>query len=180
MIAWHFTDGNKLCDGSPLPPVGEVLRHDGPLVPCKSGLHGCERVLDALQYAPGTFAHRVELGGAMVMHNYDKWCARERTILWSVEADGILEAFARQCALEVVYLPVVAREWLPTGSHAHGGAAWAAERAVAWAATKTGAARAAWASRDAWAARDAIEAAAASAQNARLEAMLTAAHEGQT
>ena len=175
MLAWHFTDGGKLCDGRPLPPIGVVLRHDGPLIPCKSGLHGCVRAIDALTYAPGTLAHRVALGGEMLRHNGDKWCARERTILWSVEADGIMEAFAYQCALEVVHLPA-----LSSGETALRDADWAAKRAVNWAATNTGAARAAWASRDAWAAQNAIAAAAEAAQNARLEAMLINAHEGQT
>lgn len=27
MIAWHFTSGNKLRDGQPLPPRGEWLHH---------------------------------------------------------------------------------------------------------------------------------------------------------
>jgi len=202
MLAWHFTNGSKLRDGSPLPAIGETLRHDGPLVPCESGLHASVRALDALQYAPGTFAHRVSLGGEMLPHGGDKWCASERTILWSVEAEAVLRRFARLCALDVVHLwdaPQVVQDWLPTGDPALRAAAVDAAKATkaamdaadatlaAWAARAAavdaakaarGAARdAAWAAVGAADARGAARDAARDAQNVRLEALLTEAHE---
>jgi hypothetical protein len=42
-----------LRDGRPIPKDGEVLRYEGPLVMCKSGLHASREPFDALQYAPG-------------------------------------------------------------------------------------------------------------------------------
>jgi len=176
-LGWHFTYGYRLRDGRPLPAVGEVLRHDGPLVPCKSGLHFSERAIDALRYAPGAMAHRVRGGGEMRPHDGDKWCARERTILWSVDAEALLGEFSRRCALDVVHLwnaPPVVLAFLRTGDKTLRTAAWAAARA-AWAAAgaATWAARAAWAATEAatWATR-----ATWAIQNARLEGMLMLAH----
>jgi len=96
-LAWHFTAGT-LRDGRSIPPIGETLRHDGPVVPCESGLHASEQLIDVLQYAPGLHLHRVTLGGQIVRHGVltDKLCASERTILWSLP--------------EVVMIPVIV-EW---------------------------------------------------------------------
>ena len=82
--AWHFT-GPTLRDGRPIPDVGEWLVHDGPLVPCESGLHASERLIDALSFAPGGTLHRVELRGDVTPHDGDKLVARERRILWSLD-----------------------------------------------------------------------------------------------
>ena len=97
-LAWHFTADNTLRDGRALPPIGETLRHDSPVVPCESGLHASERLIDSLHYAPGLHLHRVDLGGQIVPHGIpvDKLCASERTILWSLP--------------EAVMLPIIV-EW---------------------------------------------------------------------
>lgn len=76
--AWHFTS-STLRDGRPVPPAGEWLEHTGPLALCESGLHASERLLDALQYAPGLTLHRVTLDGETLRDN-DKFCARRRRI----------------------------------------------------------------------------------------------------
>ena len=174
MIGWHFTKGLFLRDGRRLPAVGETLRHDGPLVPCESGLHFSERAIDALQYAPGAMCHRVEGSGEMLPHGGDKWCARERTILWSIDATEVLHTSGRAEALRVSHLreaPPVVLEYLRTGNPAIRAAAFAA----AWASARAAAFAAAWDA--AW---DAARDAAWSAQNERLEAMLIAAHEKET
>jgi hypothetical protein len=202
MRAWHFV-GAELRDGRPVPADGETLVHDGPLVMCESGLHASRRLIDALQYAPGSTVCRVELGGEIIQGD-DKLVARERTILWRVDADTILRDFARRCALDVIHLwaaPAVVREYLTTGDESLRAAAWDeawdaaraaaraaartaardaaraeawdAARAAAWAAARTAARTAA---RDAaWAeARDAARAAARAAARVRQNQRLTA------
>ena len=106
-LAWHFTADNTLRDGRALPPIGETLRHDGPVVPCESGLHASERLIDALKYAPGLHLHRVDLGGQIVPHGIpvDKLCASERTILWSLPeavVRPIIVEWARVVAMRAV------------------------------------------------------------------------------
>ena len=44
---YHFT-GDTLRDGRPIPKPGVWLKHDGPVIPCKSGLHASEHPFDAL------------------------------------------------------------------------------------------------------------------------------------
>lgn len=115
-LAWHLT-GSKLRDGSPIPPVGEWLRHDGEMEICRSGLHASERLTDALEYAPGNTLHRVTVRGD-IKRQHDKLVGRERRIEWSVDAEPVLRAFARRAALDVAHLwnmPPVVREYLETG-----------------------------------------------------------------
>lgn len=117
--AWHFTR-NTLRDGSPIPSVGETLHHDGPLIMCKSGLHASYDVLDALAYAPGSFVHRVRVGGE-IFEDPDKLVCCERTIVWSFDATEVLREFARKCALDVIHLwdaPAVVVRYLRMGGEA--------------------------------------------------------------
>ena len=187
VLAWHFV-GATLRDGRQVPADGEMLRHDGPLVMCESGLHASVRILDALQYAPGETICRVQCGGE-IKQGSDKLVCTERTILWRVDGETLLRQFARICALDVAHLwdmPVVVRKYLETGDQAlrdaARDAAWdatwdasSAASAAAWAASSArDAARAAWAARDA--ARGAARAAAWDAQNVRFAAMLEAEH----
>ena len=177
MRAWHFAeatpDGSYVTTTGGLPVVvGETLRHAGPLVMCHSGLHASTDAMDALRYARGPVACRVECGGD-VEQGDDKLVCRERTALWTYDATDVLRHFARLCALDVVGLwdapPVVVR-YLRGGNEALRTAAWDSARAAAWAATwesiraaVRGAARAA-ARAAAWAAaRDAARAAAQAA-----------------
>jgi hypothetical protein len=136
MIGYHFT-GDKLRDGRPIPPVNEWLEHDGPVEPCKSGLHASEHAFDALMYAPGNQLHRVELEGDLVSHGnpVDKWVGRRRRILASIDAESSLREFARWCASQVIHLwdaPQVVRDCLETGNEslrdAARDAAWCASR----------------------------------------------------
>jgi len=147
MIGYHFT-GDILRDGRPIPAVGEWLEHDGPVVPCKSGLHASEHPFDALTYAPGGMLHLVELDGDLASHGdpVDKWVGRRRRIIASIDATALLREFARWCALQVIDLwdaPAVVRDYLTTGEEslradaeaaALSAALVAARDAVAWAA----------------------------------------------
>jgi hypothetical protein len=96
-IGYHFTRGGKLRDGKPVPKKKTWLRVEGRIIPCSWGLHMGECVKDALQYAPGTRLHKVELRGDLQHHEGDKWVGRERKILATVEAADLLMVFARKC-----------------------------------------------------------------------------------
>lgn len=162
MKAWHFV-GNKLRDGSPVPSDGEWLVHDGELVMCESGLHASKRLIDALKYAPGGTICRVEVGGK-ILHDDDKLVAKKRKILWRVDGEQVLRAFARWCALQVIHLWDAARD-----------ADWTASRAAAWAAAWDAAWDAGWG-----AARAASRDADWGAQNKQLEKMVREARDGKT
>ena len=116
MKAWHFVS-ETLRDGRPIPPDGEWLVHDGELVMCESGLHASKRLVDALKYAPGNTICRVEVDGKIIKDD-DKLVATRRKILWRVDGEQVLRAFARWCALGVIHLwdaPDGVIEYLTTG-----------------------------------------------------------------
>ena len=157
ITGYHFT-GNTLRNGEPIPKPGEWLVHTGPIVPCSSGLHASERVLDALQYAPGPTLHKVILEGELQSHGdpIDKYVGRRRKILASIDATNLLRDFARWCALSVIdkwNAPDVVRKYLTTGDEKLRDAAWDA----AW---------------------DAARAAARDAQSKQLESMVKEAMKG--
>ena len=160
MLAWHFV-GETLRDGRPVPKDDETLAHDGKIKLCSSGLHASKRIIDALQYAPGSTVCRVRLGG-QIIEGGDKLVASERTILWRVvDAEHTLRKFARKCALDVTHLwdaPDVVVHFLKSGKEELRDAARDAAWAAAWAAARAAARDAAW-----------------DAQNRRLTAMISAA-----
>ena len=136
--AYHFV-GSTLRDGRPVPPVGEWLVHDGPVVMCQSGLHASRHPFDALMYAPGRVLCLVDCD-EIDAEDVDKLVCRCRRIVARFDATGILRAFARRCALDVIDLwdaPQVVRDYLTTGDEslrdAAGNAAYAT-RAAAYAA----------------------------------------------
>lgn len=196
--AWHFA-GATLRDGRPLPEDGKWLKHEGEIVMCETGLHASRRVIDALQYAPGSTICRVSCRKVEDERKDDKFVCRERRIDWRIEnGDAVLRAFARKAALSVIHLwnaPAIVRQYLETGDESIRDAARAARdaardaraaaRAAAMAAAMDAAMDAAWAARDAaWAARaaawDAARAAKLTEFNALLEQMLTEEHERKT
>jgi len=137
--AWHFV-GDTLRDGSPIPADGVMLKHDGRLVMCESGLHASLHQFDALQYAPGNTLCLVECGG-QIEHQSDKLVCTERTIIVRMDAEPMLRYFARQQALSVVHLwdaPQVVLDYL-AGDDAARAAARAAARDAAWAAAEAAA-----------------------------------------
>lgn len=102
---WHFV-GDTLRDGRPVPADGVKLIHEGPVVPCESGLHLSRDPFDALQYAPGATLCLVEYGGTVVSHGdpENKIACSERTILARMDFTEPLLYFARMQALSVVHL----------------------------------------------------------------------------
>lgn len=186
ILAWHFIGTDRLMAHTGTPIVsGETYRVEGPLVMCRHGLHASERVIDALQYAPGPVVCRVAMGGEIVTGD-DKCAATERQVIWMADATDVLRSFACQYALDVSHLwdmPDVVRQYLDTGDESLMDAAWDAAMAAAMAAARDAtwdaAMAAAWAAaRDAaWdAARDAAWAAAmAAARDAARDAARGAA-----
>ena len=135
--AYHFV-GSTLRDGRPVPPDGEWLVHDGPMVMCKSGLHASRHPFDALTYAPGPILCLVDCD-EIDAEDVDKLVCRRRRIVARFDATTMLRAFARQCALDVIHLwdaPQVVRDYLTTGDESlRDGTrddAWAVVRVVAW------------------------------------------------
>jgi len=106
VTGWHWAS-DKLRDGRALPSRGETIKHDGPVVPCKQGLHGSGRAIDALRYAPGCNVARVRLTDTLVPHNNNKWAASQRTTLTDyVDASQVLIEWARLCALRALRVHV--------------------------------------------------------------------------
>ena len=142
ILAWHFLrDDQKLRDGRDAPPDGHVLVHEGRIVPCASGLHASEDILNALDYAPGHILCRVECWGTTVKET-DKLACGRRRILWRINAEPLLRQWARWCALQVVHLwdpPEVVMDFLKTGDESLRAAAWAAARNAASSAARAAA-----------------------------------------
>ena len=134
MLAWHWINEQRtLRDGRPM-VVGETVTHDGPLELCESGLHASERLIDALEYAPGPIICRVECSGEIIRGD-NKFVCRERRVVAAHDATTELRAFARRCALDVAHLwdmPVIVRKYLETGDESKRAAAWDAAWDATW------------------------------------------------
>ena len=194
-LAWHFLyPDSRLRTGEVAPPDGEWLKHDGPIVPCESGLHASEHAIDALRYAPHereVVLCRVELAGTIIEHGepVDKLVASERRILWRLDGettDRVLREFARRSALQVLHLwytRQAVRNRFGTGDEVFREVAWDAAGGAVWAAVwaaEAAADAAAWntagvaADAAAW---DAAWYAAWYAQNTELERLIREARE---
>ena len=139
LIVYHFNNGVTLRDGRPLPSIGQVLTHDGPVIPCSSGLHGSEHPFDALQYALGGTLDKCELWGEIKSHGdpVDKVVGANRVVLKRICANKILLDFARWNCLELERMGIIkytgiVKKWLNTGDEAIRNAAWVA----AWVAAR--------------------------------------------
>ena len=133
-LAWHFV-GATLRDGSPIPPDGQWLKYDEPLVMCKSGLHFSRTPWQALHYAPGDTLCLVEIAGK-IKEDADKGVCSSRRIVARMDAELLLRYFARQQALSVLHLwdaPDVVLDYL-MGDEAARAAARAAAHEATWAA----------------------------------------------
>lgn len=183
--AWHFMadKGGKpvLRDGSPAPKVRKILRYDGAIKICHSGLHASRRLIDALEYAPGPWCAEVEVR-EIVEEQADKLVARERRILRVVNAKVVLWRFVVDLASKALedagvtderswtaltarqgrMVGMVSDEDLAAARDAASAAASAAAWAAAWAAERA-------AERDA---ASAAERAARDAQNEHLEYLM--------
>ena len=168
MMGWHWlAKDRRLQFGThEVVKVGGVYRATGPLVMCSNGVHASRRALDALRYAPGSICCRVQLRGG-ILHGTDKSVARERRVLWMVDATTLLHEFALIVVLNMLHWAkargeyVDPRSWvaLDVKERRLRGVATDRQLATAWAAARRPACAAAWD-----AARD--------AQNTMLETML--------
>ena len=116
VIAYHFC-GDTMRNDRPIPPDGEWLTHDGPVVMCESGLHASRHPFDALQYAPGPLLCRVECAD-VVDEGADKLVCRRRRIITRIDSTDLCLQAARRYALDVIHLwpaPDVVRLYLETG-----------------------------------------------------------------
>ena len=196
VTAWHFVRANrKLAYGDGRKIVkGRTLTVDGVPRLCRWGLHASERIIDALEYAPGPIVCRVEIGGQIVRGD-DKLCGTSRKVLWWLDATEVLHLFACRVAERALKEAKVTdprccaaikakRQWLAgritdeeldAARSAAVSAAVSAARAAAWAAAWAAAKEAAWAAawEAAWAAAvSAAESAAKSAHNSLLTRMV--------
>ena len=194
ILAWHFTDGMVLRDGQPL-EVGKTYTYEGEVKICESGYHASRRLIDALRYAPGAQISRVECWGDVQEEN-DKLVARNRRILWTLDATMILHEFAcrvAEIALSKIENPgprsVAAieakRKWmrgeisnmeLAAAWSAAASAAWSAAQSAARSAAQSAARSAAWSA--AWSAAESVaesaaRSAAQSAARSEFETLLT-------
>ena len=117
ILAYHFF-GDTLWDGSAVPKDGDTLRVDpNDIKLCSYGLHASIEPFDALRYAPGPSLALVEISGR-IFRGTDKIVGSERTIIRRIDAGGLLQAFARKCALEVAGYwdaPGIVIRYLETG-----------------------------------------------------------------
>jgi hypothetical protein len=176
ILAYHFF-GDTLWDGSAVPKDGDTLRVDpNDIKLCSYGLHASIEPFDALRYAPGPSLALVEISGR-IFRGTDKIVGSERTIIRRIDAGGLLQAFARKCALEVAGYwdaPGIVIRYLETGDESLRYAARSAAARYAAESARSAAARYAAESAEsaAWsAARYAAESAqyAESAESARSE-----------
>ena len=160
---WHFCKDWKLRDGQKV-EVGKTYSVKGELIMCQHGLHLSERILDALNYAPGNIICRVE-GWGDVKKDIDKLVCRHRTVLAAIDGEKLLHEAAcyfaetaltvakikdERCwnALKVKRLSLkgkVTDKELTAASAAAWDAAWDAAGAAAGAAASDAAGAAAWA-----------------------------------
>jgi len=193
VLAWHFLPD----DGQLRYPLNhrlvkvkprQTLKVTGRLEICRRGLHASRRLIDALEYAPGSLLERVELSGDMIK-GHDKICARERTCLWLLDCTKLLHEFACRCAEDVLRMTGVSneqcwnaikakRKWidgiinddeLETVRNDMWDKTWSARRTV-WYATWTEASKAAW-----WTVRFAAQVIELARLNRRLTAMVISA-----
>ncbi len=150
MKAWHFLREDKKMgykDGR-LVRVGHTFKCDPDSIElCKFGFHASINPMDAIYYAPGPVACRVELGGRIIKGG-DKVVASERTVIAMADVSNALHEMAcwsAERALKRIKNPdprsikaiEVKRKWVKgEASDKELGDAWAAARAAAWAASR--------------------------------------------
>lgn len=118
VLGWYFL-GNPLLDDGPLMPDGVAVTVEGDGASFEKGLHGCEQLIHASRHAGvnSNILCRTEHSGNIVRYRY-MFTSSTRTVLWRLNVDDVLMAFARKCALEVSHLwemPGIVRRYLETG-----------------------------------------------------------------
>ena len=99
-LAWHFTDGMKLRDGTPL-EVREY-RYERFVEMCLSGYHWSRDPLDALKYAPGFTLSRVRVD-EIVQEDEDKGVSRVREVLEIHDVRDVILLWAADVAEHAVH-----------------------------------------------------------------------------
>jgi hypothetical protein len=84
--------------------IGQRRTLKGEIIPCQYGYHASPSLWDALRYAPGALACKVELSGTIVPHGDDKYAASTRKLVAAVNVERELRLFAADCAEHVLYL----------------------------------------------------------------------------
>ena len=84
--------------------IGQRRTLKGEIIPCQYGYHASRSLWDALRYAPGALACKVELSGTIVPHGDDKYAASTRKLVAAVNVERELRLFAADCAEHVLYL----------------------------------------------------------------------------
>lgn len=161
---------------------GQSRTLKGEIIPCQRGYHASPSLWQALTYAPGPVACRVELSGEILPHGGDKFAASTRKLIAAVNVAKELRLFAADCAEHVLYLferkypnddrPRKAIQAARDFAEGRIGRE-AAEKAAEEAARRRRASAAAWAAEAAWAA--AWNAAAAAAAGVAAWSAATAA-----
>ncbi len=83
--------------------VGQTRTLNGEIIPCRYGFHGSPTLWQALKYAPGPIACKVELSGTIVQE-HDKLAASQKTLLAAVNVERELRLFAADCAEHVLHI----------------------------------------------------------------------------
>lgn len=100
MLAWYFGTANKKLrynDNREI-IIGKMHTVKGDPVICQHGLHGSERLIDALSYAPGPMLYRVDITRRIAQQK-DKIAGQRRLYLAGFDATLLLQEFARKQAL---------------------------------------------------------------------------------
>jgi hypothetical protein len=102
-LGWHFCalgNGVPILRDGTLLQIGKTYEHAGMLRMCASGYHDSERLMDALEYAPGPYICRTLASGDL--RDTDKRVSRYRIALAGFDATMTLHRFAARigyCAL---------------------------------------------------------------------------------
>lgn len=119
---WYFSNKEcrlRYCD---LRKIEDGVTHKvaGNIIPCRWGLHACDRITDALKWAPGPILWNVDLDGT-IKREIEKYAASERTYNWHLDATDLLVMFCRYLAIEtsiVLEIPRTVMDFLRDGTPA--------------------------------------------------------------
>ena len=145
VLAWHFSTGKLNYGDDRKISVSKKHSVKGEIVICNNGLHGSERIIDALGYArlDACIIARTEHSGNIIQES-DKLVSRHRKYIHVIDGTEILREFARKQALINIkkIKPYCSQDsyslilkWLKTGKEDLRSAA----RSAAWSAAESAA-----------------------------------------